>query len=106
MLVKNHLEKSIFFLSHVLANIDAVRLFCLTSAAVLTFFFSPDQSRLFVMREVRALPFGTLQLLPLLQNMQYVCGAVNESCKTYSTSAVPLLVRNVQYVCGAVARNL
>ena len=42
----------------------------------------------------------------LEQNMQYVCGAVNESCKTYSTSAVPLLVRNVQYVCGAVARNL
>ena len=30
---------------------------------------------------------------------------VNNSFKTYITSAVPLLVRNVQYVCGAVARN-
>ena len=27
------------------------------------------------------------------------------SCKMYGTSAVPLLVQNVQYVCGAVARN-
>ena len=45
-------------------------------------------------------------LFAFQKKKQYVCGAVNESCKTYSTSAVPLLVQNVQYVCGAVARNL
>ena len=32
--------------------------------------------------------------------------AVNDSNKTYSTSAVPLLVRFLSHVCGAVARNL
>ena len=67
---------------------------------------SPYQSRLFINREVRTLLSLTAKFSLLEQNMQYVCGAVNESCKTYSTSAVPLLVRNVQYVCGAVARNL
>ena len=67
---------------------------------------SPYRLRVFIIRDVCTLPFAAPQLLPLEQNMQYVCGAVDESCKTYSTSAVPLLVRNVQYVCGAVARNL
>ena len=65
----------------------------------------PYRVRLFIIRKVCTFPLYTVRLSPLEQNMQYVCGAVNESCKTYSTSAVPLLVRNVQYVCGAVARN-
>ena len=58
------------------------------------------------MRDVCTLPFAAPLFSALDQNMQYVCGAVDDINKTYSTSAVPLLVRNVQYVCGAVARNL
>ena len=61
--------------------------------------------RLFTIRVVRTLSFAALAISRFCENMQYVCGAVNESCKTYSTSAVLLLVRNVRYVCGAVARN-
>ena len=91
LLQKNHLEKSIFCLSHVCGKMDGRRNRCPTSAAVLWKINSLFHSRLIINRELRAISFAALMSSPFEEKML--------------VASLPLRFwRNIWYVCGAVIR--
>ena len=104
LLIKIHLEKFTFVLSHVCGETDDQRESCRTSAVVLTKQKSHLHLRLLINREVHAMFSNALIFSPFKQKVLVAPAPLTRSskhivrlrcrcsCEMYSTSAAPLLV--------------